>query len=491
MPSQPAELETAGTAPKAKTKRLALRAGAPLVVGLLLALSPAPRDLPPSAWHYFALFAAVVTALITEPIPVALVGLTGIGIGAVSGLVYRSPAQATAWALGGFANSTVWLVFAAYMFALGYSKTGLGRRIALMLIRAMGRRTLGLGYAVALSDLVLAPLMPSSTARSGGTIYPIVANIPSLYGSHPFDASSRKIGSYLLYTALATSCVTSSMFLTALAPNILAVSLASKIMGVTISWFDWFEGFAPAGIPLFLMLPALLYWIYPPGIKESPEAPRWASDELRMMGPVSRKELTLLGLVTTALVVWIGGAQYADATMVAVAAVAAMVLLGVVTWEDVIGNKQAWDVLVYFATLVTMAGGLVDTKFVDWVARSLASTFSGMGTVAAIVLLVGVFYFMHYLFASITAHASALLPMFFGVALTIPGVSHVALALLLSYTLGLFGILSPYATGPAPIYYGGGYIQRRDFWIYGLILGLIFFVVYLAIVIPWMMYLKI
>jgi len=443
-----------------------------------------------SAWHYFALFAAIVVALITEPLPVAAIGLVGVVIGAVSGLVYKSPAQATTWALSGFANSTVWLVFAAYMFALGYSKTGLGRRIALLLIRAMGRRTLGLGYAIAFADLALAPLMPSNTARSGGTIFPVVDNIPQLYGSRPGDGSARKIGAYLMYTALATTCVTSSMFVTALAPNVLAVALAAKTIGVSISWMDWAKGFAPAGIPLFLMVPALLYKIYPPEIKEAPEAPRWAAEELRKMGRISRREITLLMLVTAALVIWIGGAKYVDATIAAVMAVAAMVLCRVVSWDDVIAHKTAWDTFVYFATLVTMAGGLVDTKFVDWVAKAIASTFSGLGVISAIVVVIGAFYFLHYLFASVTAHASALLPVFLGVAVKIPGVSHVALALLLSYTLGLMGILTPYATGPSPIYYGGGFIPRRDFWIYGLILGVIFFVAVVGIVIPWLSFIR-
>lgn len=255
-PKSPTAKAAEGFTPKG-----AIRWAAPVIVGIALALMPAPRGLPASAWHYFALFAAIVVALITEPLPVAAVGLVGVVIGAVSGLVHKSPAQATIWALSGFSNSTVWLVFAAYMFALGYSKTGLGRRIALLLIRAMGRRTLGLGYAIAFADLALAPLMPSNTARSGGTIFPVVGNIPGLYGSHPGDESARKIGAYLMYTALAATCVTSSMFLTALAPNVLAVALAAKTIGASISWLDWVKGFAPAGIPLFLMLPALLYKI--------------------------------------------------------------------------------------------------------------------------------------------------------------------------------------------------------------------------------------
>ena len=109
----------------------------------------------------------------------------------------------------------------ALTLSTGYEKTGLGRRIALSMVRVMGRSTLGLGYAVMLADLAIAPFTPSNTGRSAGVIYPIVRSIPALYGSAP-GPTARRIGAYLMWTAFAATSVTSSMFLTALAPNLLA-----------------------------------------------------------------------------------------------------------------------------------------------------------------------------------------------------------------------------------------------------------------------------
>jgi L-tartrate/succinate antiporter len=467
------------------------RAAAPIVVGIAIALAPAPHGLPLNTWRYFALFAAVMVGIIAEPIPAAALGLVGVVVASALRLVYPSTAQSALWALSGFANGTVWLIFAAFTFSLGYAETGLGKRIALMLIRAMGRRTLGLGYAIALADFALSPFMPSNTARSGGALFPIIRNIPELYGSLPNTDSARKIGSYLLYTALAVTCVTSSMFITAMAPNVLAVDLALRSIHVTLSWTDWFKGFAPVGFLLLAIVPILLYKIYPPEIREAPEAPRWAAEELRKMGPVSAKEMTLLALVLLALVLWIGGAKYIDATLAAMLVVTLMVILRVVTWNDILTNTQAWNVLVWFATLVTLSGGLADTKFVDWVAQSLAPMLAQRGVITAAVLLVGAFFLLHYLIAGATAHVSALFQVFLVVAITIPGMSRVAWALLLGYTLGLMGILTPYGCGPSPIYYGCGYIRSKDFWILGFFLGLLFFAVYVLIELPWLTFLKI
>src|SRR5687768_2465687 len=282
------------------------RAIVPLAIGLAIALAPAPEGLSPRAWLYFALFATVIAGVITEPMAPAAIGLSGVILAAVFGLVRDTPAQSAQWALSGFGNPAVWLVIAAYMLTLGYTVTGLGKRVALQLVRAMGHRTLGLGYALTLADLTLAPVTASATARSGGTIYPVVRHIPELYQSHPGDGTARRIGSYLLYTAMSASFITSSMFITGLAPNALAITIIQQTIGVRISWVDWFIGFAPIGITLLALNPLVLYAIYPPEIRRSPEAPRWAAEELRLLGPIKGKELTLLVLVLSALALWIG-----------------------------------------------------------------------------------------------------------------------------------------------------------------------------------------
>jgi L-tartrate/succinate antiporter len=255
------------------------KALAPIAVAIVLALLPAPEGLAPHAWYFFALFAAVIVGLMLEPLPGGAIGLIGVTLVAVlAPWVLFAPAElakpgfkpanaALTWALSGFSNGTVWLIFGAFMFALGYDKTGLGRRIALVLVKKMGRRTLTLGYAVSVADAILAPFTPSNTARSGGTIYPVIRNLPMLYGSKPDDPSARKIGSYIMWVAIATTCVTSSMFLTALAPNLLAAELVNKTSKVAIGWTEWFIAFAPVGIALLILIPLLTYWIYPPEIK--------------------------------------------------------------------------------------------------------------------------------------------------------------------------------------------------------------------------------
>ena len=466
-------------------KPLYVKAALPLIVGLILAVLPAPAGLTPGAWTFFALFAAVVVGLILEPIPAAAVGFIGVTLATVLGLVDPDPAKSLAWGLAGFSNGTVWLIFAAFMFALGYQKTGLGKRLGLMLVRLLGKRTLGLGFAVAISDLILAPFMPSNTARSGGTLFPILRNIPGLYGSEP-GPTSRKIGSYIMWTALAATCVTSSMFITALAPNLLALDAVTKATKLTISWADWTIGFLPAGILLLIGVPLLTYLLNPPEIKVSAEVPAWAGSELTKMGGISRNELIMAGLALLSLGLWIFGQSAINATTVALIVISLMLVTGVIVWEEILANKAAWNVLVWFATLVALADGLVKVGFTTWLGKGAAAMFAGFSPVVVMLLLVVVFFVTHYMFASVTAHVTAMLPVFLAAGAAVPGMNVAVLAYMLVYSLGIMGIITPYATGPSPVYFGSGYVSKKDFWLLGLIFGAIFLAVLLIVETPYL-----
>jgi L-tartrate/succinate antiporter len=469
----------------------------PIAVAAALALIPPPPGLAPHAWNFFAIFAGVIVALMLEPLPGAAIGLIGVVLVTVlAPWVLFAPAElakagfkpanaSLAWALSGFANTTVWLIFAAFMFALGYEKTGLGKRIALWLVRAMGRSTLMLGYAVTIADTLLAPFTPSNTARSGGTVFPVIRNLPALYDSLPNDPSSRRIGGYVMWVAIAATCVTSSMFLTGLAPNLLAVELVSKTAKVSLTWMDWFKAFAPAGIILLALVPVLAYVFYKPEVSGGDEVPNWAHAELDKMGSLSGREVGLAVLVLLALCLWIFGGDFINATTVAIGVITLMILGKVVSWDDVLANKPAWNTLVWFATLVALADGLNKVGFVKWFADSVGAQMAGYSPTVAMVVLVAVFFFTHYLFASITAHVTAMLPVMLAVGMGIPGIDVRTFALLLSLTLGLMGILTPYATGPSPVYYGSGYIPSKDFWRLGAVFGVIYFGVYLLVAWVW------
>lgn len=468
----------------------------PVAIAAALALIAPPAGLGQHAWWFFSVFAGVVAALILEPVPPAATGFIAIALtAALSRWTLFSDAdlakpgfniasESVKWAFSGFASSTVWLVGGAFMLAVGYEKTGLGRRVALLLVRALGRNSLLLGYAATFSDAILALVTPSNTARSAGTMFPIMINLPGLYDSKPNDPSRRKIGSYILWTTFAASCVTSSLFITGCAPNFLAADFIRKLAHVDITWTRWFFAAAPFAIPLLLALPVLGYLIYPPSVKQSPEIPAWAGKQLGEMGPMSRNEGILAVLVVIAVALWILAADYFDAAIVAFMVISVMLVLGVVRWSDLARNDAAWTTISLLATLVAMADGLARVGFIKWFAAFSAAHMAGLPPAATIAALLAIYFFSHYFFSSLTAHTTAMMPIMLGVGLGIPGLPPEKLAVGLALTTGIMGVISPYATGAALPYYNSGYISSAEFWRNGTIYGLIFLAALLLIAVP-------
>ncbi len=474
----------------------AWRAWAPVALALAVAILPHPPGLAPHAWHYFAIFAGVVAALVLEPIPNAAVGLVGVSVAlALAPWVLFGPEElarpgfdartrAIEWGLAGFQSPVVWLAFSAFMFGLGYDRTALGRRVALWLVKVLGGGTLRLGYALAAMDAVLAPFTPSNTARSAGIVYPLVRGMPRLSGSEPDSPSARRIGTYLLWTAFASSCVTSSLFLTALAPNLIAAELIRRMLGVEVSWLGWLAGSAAFALPLLAVLPLVAYALCRPEIRSSPEVSAWAADELARLGPPSRREVTFAVLLVAALASWIAGAAVIHPAAVALVVIALMLLLRVVRWDEMVSHAPAWDMLARLALLVTMADGLNRTGFVGWAAHALGRQVGGWPPGVAAVALVAAYFVAHYLFATTTAHAVAMFPVMVAVGLATPGVPATALAFALAYSHGIMGVLSPYATGPAPVYHASGYVPTATFWRLGAIFGAIFLGALLLLAFP-------
>jgi L-tartrate/succinate antiporter len=471
----------------------------PLLVAFALALVPAPAGLAHYAWLYFALFAAVIAALVLEPLPGGAIGLLGLTVAVLlSRWVLFSPDQlakpgfsapsaALTWALSGFANPTVWLIFGAFMFALAYEKTGLGRRIALVLVKLMGRSTLTLGYAVLGADLLLAPFTPSNTARSGGTIFPVISHLPPLYDSRPNDPSMRRIGTYLMWVAVASTCVTSSLFLTALAPNVLALELVRKTVNVDLHWMPWLLAALPACLLLLAVVPLLAYWLERPSVKGGSEVPQWAARELARMGGLTVKEILLLVYVACALALWIFADAFINPTTVALMVIGAMLVTRVITWGDMMLHKDAWNTYAWFATLVALADGLSRVGFIQWFAASVGRHLGGLSVMGALVALLLVNFLLHYLFASVTAHVTAVLPVLLAVGAAIPGMPVEHMALLLCLQLGIMGVITPYGTGPSPVYFGSGFLPGPIYWKLGTIFGAVYMGAFFLLTVPWVM----
>jgi DASS family divalent anion:Na+ symporter len=425
--------------------------------------------------HLFAIFVSTIVGIIVKALPMGAVAMVGIAITALSGTL------GIADSISGFSDVTIWLIVLAFFISRGFIKTGLGARIAYNFMALLGKRTLGLSYGLAATDLVLAPAIPSNTARGGGIVMPVMASLARAYGSNPGDGSARRMGSFLTLTAYQVNCITSAMFLTAMAANPLAQKLAGDLK-VNITWVGWALAAVVPGVVALLLIPFIIYRLHRPEITETPEAVEMAKGHLRDLGPVKRQEWMMLGVFVLLLVLWIFVKQLGDlnATTSALTGLAVLLISGVLTWEDIKAETGAWDTLVWFAALVMMASFLNKLGMVPWFSKSMGGMVAGKGWIAAFLVLALVYFYSHYFFASNTAHVASMYAAFLGVSI-VAGAPPVLAALVLAFFSNLFAGMTHYGTGPAPVLFGTGYVELGTWWRTGLIVSVVNIVIWVGL----------
>ncbi len=445
------------------------------MIGAIIWFVPPPEGVEPNAWHLFAIFVATIIGIIAKPLPMGAVAIISIMVTAGT---YTLPIGT---ALSGFGNTVIWLIVLAFFISRGFIKTGLGARIAYLFMAVLGKKSLGLSYGLVASDLVLAPAIPSNTARAGGVVFPILVSIAKAYGSNSDDGTNRKLGAFLTKAAFQGTLITSAMFLTAMAANPLAAELAGA-QGVEITWGGWALAALIPGVVSLIFIPLLIYKIYPPEITETPVASRIAKGKLAEMGPMKTSEWIMLATFFLLLVLWIFGPNQLgmNATTAALVGLAVLLVTKVLSWTDVLNERGAWDTLVWFAALVMMATQLNTLGLIPWFSGHMSSVVDGYGWVAAFLMLSLVYFYSHYFFASNTAHVSAMYAPFLAVAI-VAGTPPLLAALVLAFFSNLFSSMTHYGTGPAPVLFGSGYVPMADWWRIGFVISIINIIIWLGI----------
>ncbi|MGL4859399.1 MAG: DASS family sodium-coupled anion symporter [Enterobacteriaceae bacterium] len=456
-----------------------------LVIGLLIwFVIPVPENVRPEAWHLLALFTATIVAIIGKAMPIGALSMVAIAIVAITGVTQPgNPNGAIADALSGFSNALIWLITLAILISVAISKTGLGQRIGYLCIVLMGRKTLGIAYGLSFAELVLAPVTPSNTARGGAIIHPIMRSIAEAFGSYNDEKSAPKMGRYLSLVNYNTNPITSAMFITVTAPNPLVVNLIADAtnLSIHITWSQWALGALLPCLCMLLLMPLVIYCLYPPEIKQTPDATGIARAALAELGPVKGTEMITLGILVLMLMLWagvpgwlLGSAYNINPTTTAALGLALLLLSGVLNWNDILQAKSAWDTLVWFAALVMMATFLGKLGLVEWFSDSIQAqiTARGLSWISATAILLLIYFYTHYFFASTTAHITAMFAAFLtaGIAL---GAPPMLLALLLAYASSLMMSLTHYGTGTAPIIFGSGYVTLREWWITGAVMSVV------------------
>ncbi len=437
-----------------------------LAIGCTLWFIPTPEGLSTQAWHLMAIFVTTVLSLIIAPLPLGAMALTGLTVITITGVL---PIKT---ALTGFAHPTIWMIAAAFFISRGFISTGFGRRVGYWFIARLGHNSLGLAYGLVLTDLLFAPATPSTTARCGGIISPLFRSVANAYDSDPEKGTQNRIGAFLVQCIFQCNAITCAMFMTSMAGNPLAANFA-KEQGVEITWAGWATAAIVPGLLCLFLIPLIMYFVFPPELKKTPEMREMARKKLAEMGKMTRDEM-MVGLTFVGMVaLWVMGPTLGiHSTVTALLGLVFLLLTRTITWDAVLGEKEAWHTISWFAVLVMMAAQLNKLGFIAWFSQSIGDSLNGFGWITAIIALILVYYYSHYLMASAMAHISAMYSAFLAIAIS-AGAPPMLAAIVLGIFSNLYMSTTHYSSGPAPILFGTGFHTLQNWWKIGFVFSLV------------------
>jgi DASS family divalent anion:Na+ symporter len=388
-------------------------------------------------------------------------------------------------ALSGYADKFVWLVLAAFFISRAMIKTGLGHRIALIFVRLIGRKTLGLGYALVFTDFILASFIPSTGARAGGIILPIARSVTETYDSRPDDGTEARLGTFLMTMLYQCEVILCATFLTGQASNVIIAGFAAKQANVDLNYSIWFVSAIVPSLISLTVIPLMIYRFFPPEVKETPNAVTFAHEELAKLGPLTRHEKILLVVFVAVVILWITAKLHGiDSTVIALLGISSLLVSGVLAWRDLIDETHAWEVFIWYGGLVMMATALGETTIPKLFAEGVATVTQGWSWPIALIILALVFFYAHYAFASITAHVTAMFIPFLAVTVAV-GAPAGLTVLVLTYFANLSAGLTHYGTTPAPVYFGLGYVTQKRWWTVGLIASILNILIWSIVGLGW------
>jgi len=462
------------------TFRIQLKRALPFVLAFGIWLWPIPAGLTREAWHLFAIFAAAIVAVIFNSFPLLTASLLAVAAAVLTRTV--DPAKAFA----GFANPSVLLVVVAFLVANAVVKSGLGRRISLLVVSAFGRSTLGLGYSIFVTDAMIAPAFPSNTAR-GGVLYPIILSLAQNSGSKPDDEKNRRMGGYLMFCGMASLSVSSALWLTATSGNPIAVSLAEHY-GVKINFGSWMVAASIPVLTMIALLPFVLYKFFPPGVTDTPDAPKAAREALRSMGPLTRDEWVVAVSFAFMVTGWVmAGTLNLSLAAVAFAGLGALLATEVLTVDDINLQGGTLVTFIWLAALFALSGELNELGFMGYVGGRLTALLGGITWPIAYVTLLLLYVLMHYMFVSQAAQILALFDVFLGVGVK-TGVPAPLMAFALLFASSYFSTITPQGGSQNVIFVGSGYLTQAELYRLGLLTTVFCMLVFLVIGTPWVLF---
>ncbi|MBL3284758.1 putative anion transporter [Rickettsiales endosymbiont of Paramecium tredecaurelia] len=450
----------------------------PFCVGAIICCIPRPETLDNQAWSLLALFVSTIVALITKPLPMGGIALVSLAIATACKILPMNEA------LSGFSSCVTWLILFVFCIARAMIKAHLSTRAAYLLISVFGGHTLTLSYVLTFTELLICPVIPSAAARAGGMIYPVLLSITDNCGANKDTQGYKSFGGFLAYNAYHTNYITSAMFLTAMAANLMIQQIALD-QGIEITWAAWAKAAILPGFVSLLVVPYISYIFMKPKITAIPNAKALAKKHLQDLGKMQHQEYIVLIVFGLMLFLWIFGDNFGiNPTVTALLGLVLLLVSQIITTSDILHESEAWHNFLWLSVLMALSQAMQKYKIIAWFSAILSSHIGHFSAYHGLIILTLVYFYSHYFFASMTSHISAMYSTCLALAVML-GAPPLFSALLLAFASNLFATLTHYGSTGAVIFFGSNFISIKRWWGVGLIISFVHIIIWGGLGVAW------
>lgn len=429
--------------------------------------------LPPEGQRCLALFFAVFFLYLFESIPAAVVSLAIVPLLVIMNIVEIK------LALSGFSSTSTYLIIGSFILAEAMIQSKLGNRITYLIFLKIGVTAKRISFSVVLVNIIMAFMVPSSTARTA-MLLPICLNVINEFRGKAIEKT--KFGANLLLTLCCTNSTISAGILTSTITNPMAVEYIEKETGQIISFTQWFKmGFPPALLVTFIVW-VLIQIMFRPEINTLPGGKNFVLEKLKEIGAISLNEKKSLGIFIFTIVLWIFGDKLGiDSTSACLFGAILLFLpkIGFLEWEDC---KKSISLSVVFICSggISLGAAMSSTGAAGWIAETIfhGLNLANYSPTVLIIALIIIVQFMHVVFAGTATMANVFFPIVIGIA-NVTGIDPMMTILPTAFMIGGYPFLMFFNTTPNILCYDTGEIQSTDFPKLGFISSVIACIVYI------------
>jgi len=371
----------------------------------------------------------------------------------------------------GFSNIVPWLLFLVLSLSTAITKTSLGMRLAYIFMKFFGKGINGLSYSIILTELFVAPVLPSNTARAASVGYPLVTSLSKYISANVKNVTEKSIGSYLSLLYSSSNAVCSSLFLTAMISNAIILEVMSE-NNIHMTWLAWTKFAIIPGLLILAAIPFIVRIFCPQKTSDLGDIQTKAKTNYALLGKLSKDEKCIITTFGIMLIMWI----FAEIIHVPVLVTTLLGLcifysLGIVNIRDILSNHGTFNAVITLSIIISYVNCLSAFGAIDWFNKIITDSIGNFSPFVAFFVLSVIYFFAHYFFTGEGSRIIALYSSFLSIGMSF-GIDKTIVAMTLAVFSSMSSILTHYSGPVAILMFSTGYVSPKKWFANGTTLAL-------------------